>query len=86
MGGGDDNGSGGEGGGDVYKGSAEPMLVLLSNSYLEDNSISISDSRPSSSPTYTATNYCPKKSVYNFILRRTFYSKQDFTDICCSPA
>jgi len=42
---------------DVYKERAEPVLVLLSDSYSEDNSISISDNRPSSSPAYTATNY-----------------------------
>ena len=70
MGNGDD-----EGGNNVYKGSTELVLVLLSDSYLEDYSILISDSRPSSSPAYTATNYCLKKSVCNFVLRRTFYSK-----------
>ena len=69
----------------VYNGRAEPVLVLLSNSYSEDDSISISDSRPSSSPAYTATNYCLKKSVYNFVLRRTFYSKQGLKDTCYSP-
>jgi len=81
---GDDDGGGGEGGDDVYKGSVEPVLVSLSDSYSEDNSISISDNRLSLSPAYTATNYCLKKSVCNFVLR-TFYSKQDLTDTCCSP-
>ena len=56
MGNGDDNG-GGNGGEDVYKGRAEPMLVLLSNSYSKDDSISICDSRPSSCPAYTITDY-----------------------------
>ena len=32
----------------MYKGKAEPMLVSLSDSYSEDNSISLDDSRPSS--------------------------------------
>ena len=32
----------------MYKGKAEPMLVSLSDSYSEDNSISLGDSRPSS--------------------------------------
>ena len=73
-------------GNDVYKGSIELVLVSLSDSYSEDYSILISDSRPSSSSAYTATNYCLKKSVYDFVLRRTFYSKQGLTDICCSPA
>jgi len=35
---GDDDG-GGDGSEDVYKGRAEPMLVLLSDSYSEDNRI-----------------------------------------------
>ena len=53
-------------GGNVYNGRAEPMLVSLSDSYLEDKEISVCDSRPSSSPAYTITNYlstgyCPKK-------------------------
>ena len=47
----------GEGDGDVYKGRAEPMLVSLSISYSEDDSISIYDSRPSSCPAYTITDY-----------------------------
>ena len=45
------------GGGDVvYKGSAEPMLVSPSNSYSDDK-ISISDSRYSSCPASTDTDY-----------------------------
>ena len=81
----DDEGGGGDSGKDVYNRRAEPMLVSLSDLYSEDNSISISDSRPSSSLAYTATNYCLKKSVYDFVLRRTFYSKQGLKDTCCSP-
>ena len=38
MGEGDDGG-GGDGGEDIYKGRAEPVLVLLSDSYLDDNRI-----------------------------------------------
>ena len=50
----------------MYNGRAEPMLVLLSDSYLEDKEISVCDSGPSSSPAYTITNYlstgyCPKE-------------------------
>ena len=59
----------------MYNKRAEPVLVSLSDLYLEDDSISISNSRPSLSPVYTATNYCLKKSVCDFVLRRTFYSK-----------
>jgi len=74
-----------DGGNDVYKGSAELVLVSLSDLYLEDNSISISDSRPSSNPAYTVTNYCLKKSICDFVLKRIFYSKQGLMDTCCSP-
>ena len=54
------------------------MLVSLSDSYSDDDSFSVRDSRPSSSPAYTATNYCPKEIVNDFDLRRSFYSRQLF--------
>ena len=60
MGDGDDGGGSDKGGEDVYNGRAEPVLVLVSDSYSEDKIISVCDSRPSSSPAYTATDY----SVY----------------------
>ena len=77
MGKGDDESGSGVGGEDVYKGKAEPVLDSVSDSYSEDEIISICDSGPSSSPTYTITNYfyqlatalregkrfCPKKDV-----------------------
>ena len=74
----------------MYKERAEPVLVSLSDSYSEDEIISVCDSRPSSSPAYTitdylSTGYCPRESVCNFDLRRSFYSKQDLKDSCCSP-
>ena len=66
-------------GGDVYKGRTEPALVSVSDSYSEDKEISVGDSGPSSSPTYTLTDYlfsyCPNESVNDFDLRRSFYSK-----------
>ena len=78
----DDGGGGGVGGDNVYKGRTEPALVLVSDSYSEDEEISVCDSGPSSSPTYTITNYlsgyCPKENVNDFVLRRTFYSRQLF--------
>jgi len=46
-----DSGSG-VGGDDVYTGRAEPMLVLLSDSYSEEE-ISVYGSRPSSCPAFT---------------------------------
>ena len=55
MGVGDDGG--GEGGDDVYIGRTEPALVSVSDSYSEDEIISVGDSGPSSSPTYTLTDY-----------------------------
>ena len=39
MGEGDDDCGGGDGGDDVYKGRAEPVLVSLSDSYSDDNRI-----------------------------------------------
>jgi len=50
---GDDDGGGGEGSEDVYRSKAKPVLVLLSDLYSEDNSISVHDSRLSSCPAYT---------------------------------
>ena len=55
--GGDKDGGGGDGSDDVYNGRAEPVLVSLSDSYSKDEIISVYDSRPSSSPAYTATDY-----------------------------
>jgi len=62
----DDEDGGGVGGDDIYKGKTKPALVLVSDSYSKDEIISICDSRPSSSPAYTATDYlstgyCPKE-------------------------
>ena len=39
MGEGDDDGGGSDGGEDIYKRKAEPMLVSLSDLYSEDNRI-----------------------------------------------
>jgi len=39
MGDGDNDSGGGNGGNDVYNGSMEPMLVSLSDSYLDENRI-----------------------------------------------
>ena len=71
------------GGGDVYRGKTEPALVSVSDSYSEDEEISVCDSGPSSSPAYTitdylSTGYCPKGNVNDFDLRRSFYSKLVF--------
>ena len=41
----------------MYKGSVEPVLVSLSDLYSDEDSISVSDSRPSSCPAYTITDY-----------------------------
>ena len=82
YGGGESIGGDGGGSGDVYKGKTEPALVSVSDSYSKDEEISVCDSGPSSSPTYTITDYlsgyCPKENVNYFVLRRTFYSRQLF--------
>jgi len=79
YGGGESIGGDGGGGGDVYNGKTEPALVSVSDSYSKDEEISVGDSGPSSSPTYTLTDYlsgyCPNESVNDFDLRRSFYSK-----------
>ena len=62
MGSGDDD-CGGEGGEDVYRGKTEPALVSVSDSYSEDEAISISDSRYSSYPAYTSTDYFYKPTT-----------------------
>ena len=53
----DANGGSGVGNNDVYKDNAEPMLDSVSDLYSEDDSISVHNSRPSSSPAYTITDY-----------------------------
>ena len=45
------------GGDDVYNGNSKPVLDSVSDSYSEDEIISVCDSRPSSSPAYTITDY-----------------------------
>jgi len=52
-----DDGGGGVGEDDVYNGKTEPALVSVSDSYSNDEAISVSDSRYSSYPAYTATDY-----------------------------
>ena len=61
----------------MYKGKAEPVLASVSDSYLDNEAILVSDSRYSSYPAYTVTDYfyqpttalrkdklfCPKKDV-----------------------
>jgi len=54
MGEGDVEGGGGVGGDDVYKGSAEPVLDSLSDSYSDEDKIfSVGSNRSSSCPAYT---------------------------------
>ena len=56
MGIGDDDG-GGDGGEEVYSGKTEPTLVSVLDSYSDDEALSGSDSRYSSYPAYTVTDY-----------------------------
>ena len=83
MGEGGDDCGGGVGGEEVYSGNTEPALVLVLDSYSEDEEISVGDSGPSSSPpthllTTLSTGYCPKEIVCDFDLRRSFYTKPVF--------
>ena len=48
----DNDGGGSDGGNKMYNRSTEPVLVLASNSYSEDDEISVGDSRHSSCPAY----------------------------------
>ncbi len=57
IGNGDDDGGSGDSGEDVYNGKAEPVLVSVSDLYSDDDTISVSDSRYSSYPVYTDTDY-----------------------------
>ena len=73
---GDDDGGSGDGSEEVYRGKTEPALVSVSDSYSNDEIISICDSGPSSSPTYTiidylSTSYCPKKKCIRFWSKKT---------------
>ena len=52
-----DESGGGVGGDDVYNGKTEPALVLVSDSYSDNKAISVSNSRYSSYPAYTITDY-----------------------------
>ena len=53
MGVGDNDGSSGDGGDNVYSGRAEPVLDSVLDSYSKDEIILICDSRPFSCPVYT---------------------------------
>ena len=50
-------GEGDSSGSDVYRGRVEPVLVSLSDLYSNDNKILVCDSRYSSYPAYTSTDY-----------------------------
>jgi len=70
----------------VYKDNSEELILAsLSDLYSKLEAISIS--RPSSYPTLYCllttyiTNYCSKKDVNNFDLRKSFYSKQYLKNI-----
>ena len=53
IGKGDDDDGGGVGDVGMYSGNTEPVLVSVSDSYSEDDVISVGGSRYSSYPTYT---------------------------------
>ena len=57
IGDGDDDGGSGNSGEDVYNGKTKPVLVSVSDSYSDDDTILVSDSKYSSYPAYTDTDY-----------------------------
>jgi len=57
MGDGVCDGGGDVGGENMYNGRAEPVLVSVLDSYSINDTISVSDSRYSSYPAYTDTDY-----------------------------
>ena len=81
---------GGVGNGKQCKKRADPVLDSLSNLYSELDAISVGVSELSSCPTSRcllttySINYCPKKRVNDFGLRRLFYFKQDLKNACYS--
>jgi len=85
----DGGGGGGVGSDDIYRESAESVLISPSDSY-SDKEISVSVSRPSSCSTYTIlltiTTYYLNQIVCDFDLRRSFYSRQCFKSVCHSFA
>ena len=68
---GEDNGSG-SGSNNVYKRSAEPVLVSLSDLYSDDK-ILVSDNRYFSCPAYTITDYFAllTTNLYQFWSKKT---------------
>ena len=77
---------------DMYNGRAELMLVSLLSLHLLLESISVGVSKSSSClalycllTTYS-TNYCPSQIVYDFVLRRMFYTRQCLNNTCYSFA
>ena len=66
------------------------MLASLSDLYSKLEIIPVSVSGPSFCSTshclLTTTDYCFKKNINNFGLKKLFYSRQGFKNTCCSPA
>ena len=83
---------GGIGSSEQYGKRMDSVLDSLSDLYSELDAISVGVSGPSSCSishhllTTYFINYCPKKRVNDFSLRRLFYTKQDLKNICCSSA
>jgi len=62
----DNDGGGGMGSDEMYRGRVEPVLVLLSDSY-SDNKISVGDSRSSSCPAYMFYFYYCLEEYYTIL-------------------
>ena len=76
---------------DVYERRADSVLDFPSDSYLLLNSILVDISRLFSCLashcllTTLITDYCLNWDVNNFVLRKTFYSRQGLKNTCYSP-
>ena len=88
-----DSSSSSIGGENVYNGKREKqVLASLLDSYSRLEIIFISVSGPSSYSilyfilTTSTTNYYLKKNIYNFDIRKLFYSKQDLKNTYHFPA
>jgi len=86
-----ESGGGDSGRDNMYRRSAEPVLVLLSNLYSDDDEILVSNSRYSSYSVYTDTDYfalltTTLKKCIRFYPKTMFYSKQCYKNGCCSSA
>ena len=74
------------GGGDCCSKRADPVLDSVSDLYSSVRASGTLLVHLILSTDYLFTNYCPSQNVYDFVLRKMFYSRQGLTDTSCSFA